>query len=242
MKTFVVIPTYNESINIGQLIDSILEKMPITHIIIIDDNSPDNTSKVVKTKQKEYPNKVHLLLRKSEKGRGSAGIAGFRFALKQGADAVIEMDADFSHHPKYLKSMINKLINFDVVVGSRFVKRGIDKRSFNRRFLTIFSGFYTRLVLGINIKDPTSGFRAFNRKALESIKMDSLFTTNSWTVVQEMLFKAYKLGFKIYEMPIVFEDRKNGNSKLQLKTLFKTFYLLFYLRLKYFGLSNFKAS
>src|SRR3990167_9503485 len=152
MKTYVMIPTYNERENIGNLIREILNlKIPDLHVV--DDNSPDGTSEIVKNLSKEHP-EVELLLRTTERGRGSAGIAGFKYALEQGADCVVEMDADFSHHPKYIPSFLEAIQEADMVIGSRFVGGGKDvNRGIVRRVITSLAGVYVRLLLGLRIKD-----------------------------------------------------------------------------------------
>jgi len=170
MKTFVMIPTYNEKENIKTLIDKILNlKIKNMHIVVADDNSPDGTWKIVQQISKKNKN-VHLLLRKKDKGRGSAGRDGFIYCLKHGAGIVIEMDADMSHDPKYIPLMIEELKNADLVLGSRRVAGSKEiGRSSLRRFVTWGANMYITVMLGIKIKDCNSGFRCFKRKVLEKI-------------------------------------------------------------------------
>lgn len=233
MKTFVMIPTYNEADNLRKLIPAIFKTVPEANLLVVDDKSPDGTAKVVKSMQKKYPKKISLIVRKDERGRGSAGIDGFKAALKKGADVVVEMDADFSHHPKYLPSMINALSDADVVVGSRFVKGGKDERGLIRTLITIMGAMYIRFVLGIKLKDPTSGYRMFKKNALLEIDMDNLISVKTWAVVQEMLYKAALADLKVREVPIEFVDRESGDSKFNLKILMQGILLVLVLKLEH---------
>src|SRR3989338_1076727 len=171
MKPFVMIPTYNESENIAVLIDKILGlKIKNMNIVVADDNSPDGTWKIVEEISKKNKN-VHLLLRKTDKGRGSAGKDGFIYCLKHGADIVIEMDADMSHDPKYIPLMIDELKNADLILGSRRVEGAEEVgRSSIRRIITFLANLYIRIILGLKARDCNSGFRCFKRKVLEDRK------------------------------------------------------------------------
>lgn len=222
MKTYVMIPTYNERENIGSLIREIVNlKISDLHILVVDDNSPDGTAEVVKNLSKKDP-EVELLLRTTERGRGSAGIAGFKYALDHGADCVIEMDADFSHHPKYIPSMLDAIQNADMVIGSRFISGGEDvNRGIIRKVITILAGIYVRVLLGLKIKDVSSGYRCFKRKVLEAIELDSIISTGP-SIVSEVFYRAHLKGFSLHEIPIKFEDRTHGQTKLNYKILMKT--------------------
>lgn len=230
MKTYVMIPTYNERENIGNLIQEILNlKIPDLHIVVVDDNSPDGTSVVVKNVSGEYP-AVELLLRTAGRGRGSAGVAGFKYALEHGADSVIEMDADFSHHPKYIPSLLEAIQNADMVIGSRFISGGEDiNRGIIRKVITLLAGVYVRVLLGLKIKDVSSGYRCFKRKVLEAIELDSMISTGP-SIVSEVFYRTHLKGFSIKEIPITFEDRIHGQTKLNYKILAKT--LLMVLKFK----------
>ncbi|MDN3514470.1 MAG: polyprenol monophosphomannose synthase [Candidatus Brocadia sp.] len=230
MKTYVMIPTYNERENIENLIREILNlKIPDLHIVVVDDNSPDGTSEAVKKASKEHP-EVELLLRITERGRGSAGIAGFKYALDHGADSVVEMDADFSHHPKYIPRLLEALQDADLVIGSRFTRGGEDvNRGIARRVITLLAGIYVRVLLGLQIKDVSSGYRCFKRKVLEAIELDSMISTGP-SIVSEVFYRAHLKGFSIKEIPIKFEDRTRGQTKLNYKILVKT--LLMVLKFK----------
>lgn len=231
MKTYVIIPTYNEKENIGNLVQKILHlKIPHLSIIVIDDNSPDHTSEEVRQLSVKYP-EVKLLLRINEKGRGSAVIAGFKYALDHGADYVIEMDADFSHHPKYIPHLLDAISNADIVIGSRFVNGGKDvNRGIARKVITLLAGIYIRALLKLNIKDATSGYRCFRRGVLEAIELDRLISTGP-SLISEIYYKVHIKGFSIVEIPIEFMDRKYGQTKLNPAILINN--LLMVLRLKW---------
>ena len=233
MKTFVMIPTYNESENIAALIDKILSlNIGNLHIVVADDNSPDGTWKIVEDISRKN-NKVHLLLRKTDKGRGAAGRDGFIYCLKNGADVIIEMDADLSHDPKYIPLMMDELKNADLVLGSRRLKGSREVgRGIIRRFVTFGANLYITIMLGIKVKDCNSGFRCFKRKVLEAINLNRIESKGP-AIVQEVLFKAYLKGFKIKEIPITFVNRIKGKSKLGLKQLAAGYFMVLRLKMKH---------
>ncbi len=225
MKTTIMIPTYNEKENIGRLIGEILAlKVPgqELHVLVVDDNSPDGTSPAVAEIAKKQP-RVRLITRTTDRGRGSAGVAGFRAALAEGADFVVEMDADFSHHPRYLPALIQAAEKgADVVLGSRFIRGGSDNdRGLYRQSVTKFAGVYVRTMLGVRVKDVSSGYRCFRRQALELIGLDSIISTGP-SIVLEILFRCAVKKQRIVEVPIVFIDRRAGETKLNWQTLAKT--------------------
>ena len=227
---FVVIPTYNEKENIKKLIQQILFINKELQLVIVDDNSPDGTWKIVSDLAKKNK-RINLIVRKSHKGTGNAGKIGFKYSLNHNADIIIEMDADFSHDPKYIPQMIETLNTCDVVLGSRFVKNGKEKgRPLRRRLITILANAYIRLVLGIRVKDCNSGYRCFRREVLEKINVDKI-KADGPAIVQEVLFKCHKKGFKIKEIPIIFRERQLGESSLSAKKVFKGY--LTVLKLKY---------
>jgi len=237
MKTIVMIPTYNERENITKLIDEILSlKIENLEIVVVDDNSPDGTWKIVEDIGKKNKG-VHLLLRKKEKGRGNAGKSGFKFAVDQKADYIIEMDADFSHNPKEIPKLLHEIRNADVVIGSRLVMGGKDVgRGMVRELITKLSNLYIRLLLGLKVKDCNSGFRCFRREVLEAIDIDKIESKGA-TIVQEVLFKAHLKGFKIKEVPITFTERAEGKSKLfGINHLWQGYYMV--LRLKALKIFN----
>lgn len=234
MKPFVMIPTYNEKENIKNLINKILElKIDNLHIVVADDNSPDGTWKIVKEMSKKNKN-IHLLLRKKYKGRGSAGRDGFIYCLKHKADVVVEMDADFSHDPKYIPKMIDELKNADLILGSRRVEGSKEVgRSFIRRMVTYLANLYIRVMLGLKVKDCNSGFRCFKGEVLEKINLEKLESKGP-SIVQEVLFKAHLKGFKIKEIPITFVNRTKGHSKLGIAQLTAAYFMV--LKLKFLKL------
>jgi len=233
MKTYVMIPTYNERENINALIGKILKlKIKNLHIAVVDDNSPDGTWKIVEDISKKNKN-VHLLLRKTDKGRGSAGRDGFIYCLKHGADIVVEMDADMSHNPKYIPALIAGLKDADLVLGSRRLKGSKEVgRGLIRQFITWGANLYITLMLGIKVKDCNSGFRCFKRKVLEKINLQKLESKGP-SIVQEVLFKAHLNKFKIREMPITFINRTKGKSKLELKQLANGYFMVLKLKIQH---------
>ena len=227
-----MIPTYNERENVKELIRQIFNlKIKNLHVVVVDDNSPDGTWKIVEAISRKNRN-VHLLLRKKKKGRGYAGRGGFIYCLKQNADIVVEMDADMSHDPKYIPSMINELKNADLILGSRRVEGSVEiGRSFIRRLITFFANLYIRLVLGLKVKDCNSGFRCFKREVLEKINPEKLESKGP-AIVQEVLFKVHLKGFKIKEIPITFVDRKKGKSKLGFPQLAAGYFMILKLKIQ----------
>lgn len=229
MKVFVTLPTFNESKNIEPLIQEIRRQVPNIDIVVADDDSPDGTWRIVEEISKRDPN-LFLLRRTTHKGRGSAGVDAFRFALKQDADVVIEMDADFSHDPRYIPLLLDRIRECDLVIGSRAVTEGRDQRSSSlRKWITQLSSLYARSMLGLSVRDCNSGYRCFRRRVLEAVDLDTILSTGP-SIVQELLFKAHLHGFSICEIPIVFIEREAGKSKLNLKRLFQGFLMI--LRLK----------
>lgn len=221
MKTVVVAPTYNERANVGDLVQGLHESMPEADVLIVDDSSPDGTSEEVQRLAAADP-RLHLLKRdRALKGRGWAGRDGFVQALVMGAEVVVEMDADLSHQPRHVPALVAPVAagEADVVLGSRYTPGGHDMdRPFHRRLTSGFARRYLRLVLGVPVDDPTSGFRAFSRKALETIDARSLEARDPFGV-SEILFRCVRAGLRIREVPITFVDRTRGSSKLGLGTL-----------------------
>lgn len=228
MKTFAVVPTYNEANNIEKLIREILNLNLGIEIAVIDDDSPDGTWKIVEELSQKFKG-IHCIRRCNQKGRGSAGIAGFKFALAEGADYIIEMDADFSHQPCYIPEMLEKIKNYDIVIGSRFVKNGADKRGLSRHIITVFANFYIRQILKIRIKDCTSGYRCFRRSVLENINLDNTISLGP-AIVQEVIYKSHLMGYSITEIPIIFVDRIRGKSTFNWKIMLQGFLMVLIIR------------
>ena len=206
--------------NIEILVQKIFEKVNKFNVqlLIIDDNSPDDTAKIVKRLIKEqYPNNLHIIERKEKFGLASAYIQGFKWGMSNNFDYFIEMDADLSHNPKYLTKMFEYSLQYDCVIGSRYVKNGgIKGWGYLRKFISKGGSLYARIILGVPIKDLTGGFNLWNRKVLTNINIDSIFS-HGYSFQIELKYRAYKHNFKIKEFPIIFEDRRKGKSKLSKK-------------------------
>ena len=222
-KVVVMIPTYNERENIGPLIQDILA-LPIednVSVLVVDDYSPDGTAGEVTDIGRRDP-RVCLLLRKEKRGRGLAGIAGFKEALGLGADFIVEMDGDGSHQPVFIPALLDAARRRDLVLGSRFVEGGKDAdRPPHRRLVTFLVRHFIRRLFSVPVRDVSSGFRCFRREVLEKVGLDGLVSTGP-SVVLEILYKAHRLGFAIEEVPIVFVDREKGKTKLTGLTLWRT--------------------
>lgn len=212
----VIIPTYNEIENIETILRAVFSQDKLFHVLVVDDNSPDGTADKVKLLQNEYSNQLHLLQRDKKNGLGAAYIAGFTWALGNSYDFIFEMDADFSHNPNDLIKLYNacSVNDADVAVGSRYVK-GITVVNWplSRILLSYGASRYVRLITGMRVKDSTAGFICYKRKVLESINLNKVkFVGYAFQI--EMKFKAYKKGFKIVEIPVIFKDRIKGKSKM----------------------------
>lgn len=226
-KLVVLIPTYNEGENIEELVREVLA-LPLEldlAVLVVDDNSPDGTGDVVR-RLAEHDPRLRVLIRLKRRGRGAAGIDGFKEALSLGADYVIEMDGDLSHQPRFIPLLLESAQTFDLVIGSRFVPGGRDtERSFVRRFITLLVRNFIRRNFHLPVRDVSSGFRCFRRRVLEEVDLDDLISVGP-SLVLEVLYKASLAGFSIAEVPIVFADRKKGKTKLTLLTLLETFVMV----------------
>ena len=214
--TLVIIPTYNEKDNIENIIRATFSQKKAFDILIVDDNSPDGTAKIVSKLQKEFSNHLFIENRKEKKGLGAAYIHGFKWALEKNYEYIIEMDADFSHNPKDLIRLYNACINgADLSIGSRYVKGKINvvNWDFKRIALSVLASKYVRFITRIPVYDTTAGFVCYNKKVLETIDLDSIhFVGYAFQI--EMKFKAWKHNFKIKEVEIIFTDRIAGESKM----------------------------
>jgi dolichol-phosphate mannosyltransferase len=226
----VVVPTFNEAENILPLIDGILKADPLLEVLVVDDDSPDGTFRLVEDAGKKDP-RVHLLHRTRDRGRGRSGAAGFAYALTQGYRGAVEMDADFSHDPRHLPELLFKIDEgFDLVLGSRTVPGGQDLgRPFWRILVTKAANAYIRLILGLKVRDCNSGYRAWTRQALERSRA-AFAQSRGPAIVQELLYRAHKVGLKIAEVPIRFVERERGESTLTLRTLFRGYWTVLKLR------------
>lgn len=236
MKTLIIIPTYNELENLPRLLPEVLSKDESIDVLIVDDNSPDGTAAFVED-QMTTNNRIHLIKRPSKQGLGTAYIAGFKFALKNGYDFVFEMDADFSHDPKEIPRFLDEIKNADVVLGSRYIN-GVNVINWpmRRLLLSSFANFYTRSITGMPVHDATGGYKCFRIKVLQAIDLDKV-KSNGYAFQIEMSFKAWKKGFKVKEIPIIFVDRVKGKSKMSKKIVREAVTMVWKLRLKsIFGL------
>lgn len=236
MKTLIIIPTYNELENLPRLLPEVLSKDESIDVLIVDDNSPDGTAGFVED-QMTTNNRIHLIKRPSKQGLGTAYIAGFKFALKNGYDFVFEMDADFSHDPKEIPRFLDEIKNADVVLGSRYIN-GVNVINWpmRRLLLSSFANFYTRSITGMPVHDATGGYKCFRIKVLQAIDLDKV-KSNGYAFQIEMSFKAWKKGFKVKEIPIIFVDRVKGKSKMSKKIVREAVTMVWKLRLKsIFGL------
>ncbi|MBU4185022.1 MAG: polyprenol monophosphomannose synthase [Proteobacteria bacterium] len=228
MNGVVVVPTYNERDNIESLIKEII-LLPDLDILVVDDNSPDGTGAIVAGLARENP-RIHLLTRTKRKGRGSAGVAGFKMALNMRAQWIIEMDADFSHHPRHIPDLLAHIKDYDLVLGSRFMTGGADRdRGIVRHMVTCLAGVYVRALLDLNIRDISSGFRCFRREVFEKVDLDDMISAGP-SIVLEILYKVCLSGFRVKEVPIVFRDRRQGETKLDTITLLETLVMVLRLR------------
>jgi len=231
MKTLIIIPTYNESENIEKIVPLVMEKDPSIHVLIVDDNSPDGTGRIADEMAKK-DGRVSVIHREKKSGLGTAYIAGFKFALEKGYDLIFEMDCDFSHDPKYVPHFLKAIQEADLVLGSRYID-GVNVINWpmSRLLLSYYANVYSRLVTGLPVKDATSGFKCFRREVLEAIDLGRV-KSNGYSFQIEMSFRAWKKGFKIKEIPIVFEDRKVGQSKMSKKIVREAVWMVWKLRLR----------
>lgn len=218
MKIVIVLPTYNEAENLPQLV-SALFMLPIdVYILVVDDNSPDGTGRIADDLAEKYPGRVYVMHRTGKLGLKSAYIEGFRRAFELGAGAIVQMDADFSHDPKVLNEMSRRIQECDLVIGSRYVKGGsLDRRwPLWRKFLSGFGNNYARTILRFPLHDVTTGYRMWKRETLINMPLDRI-RSSGYIFLVEMAYVAFLMGYDIVEVPIHFEDRRFGKSKMSLK-------------------------
>lgn len=213
MKALVVIPTYNEMENLPLIVPDVLGQDERLSILIVDDNSPDGTGRLADEMAATNP-RLHVLHREAKQGLGKAYLAGFKWALERDYDRIFEMDADFSHNPKYLTDFLKESESADLVLGSRYVS-GVNVVNWpmGRLLLSYYANVYARIVTGLPVRDATGGFKCFRREVLESLDFD-LVGSNGYAFQIEMSFRVWKKGFRIKEIPIVFTDREYGQSKM----------------------------
>ena len=237
MKTLIISPTYNEKKNIQSLVKKVLKLNNNYDLLIIDDNSPDGTSDMVQELQKDYHN-LYLEKREKKAGLGTAYIFGFKWALKRNYEAIVQIDADLSHDPADIPRLVSNLDNYQLVIGSRYIK-GVSVVNWPIRRLIISYGanVYSSIITGMPIKDCTGGFKAWRREVLESINLNKI-RSQGYSFQIEMNFRAWIKKFKIHEEPIIFVDRTIGESKMSKKIMHEAIWMVWRLRIwKIFGLS-----
>lgn len=221
MRALIIVPTYNEIENIKNLAEAIQEVTPQqVELLIVDDGSPDGTGQLADTLAREN-SRVHVLHRAKKMGLGTAYVAGFGWALERDYEAIIEMDADFSHNPRYLPTMLEELRKNDFVIGSRYVDGGGTVNwGAGRKILSRGGSFYSRMILGAPIRDFTGGFNGWKRHVLQAVDLPTL-RSDGYSFQIELKYRAFNRGFKYTEFPIIFEDRKVGRSKMNKKIVFE---------------------
>ena len=230
-KALVIIPTYNERDNIGKVLEPVLGTNERIEVLIIDDNSPDGTGELADSLAASNP-RIHVLHRQGKLGLGSAYREGFRYALEHDYELVFEMDADFSHDPRYLPDFFEAVKDNDLVIGSRYVS-GVNVVNWPMRRLLLSYGasFYTRAITGMPIRDPTGGFKCFRRKVLESLDLNRI-SSDGYSFQIEVNFKVWRKKFRIKEIPIVFVDRHSGTSKMSRKIVFEAVWMVWWLKIQ----------
>jgi dolichol-phosphate mannosyltransferase len=229
--SLIIIPTYNEAENVAKIIPEVLAQDEGFNVLIVDDNSPDGTAKIIQEMQKTNSH-IHLIERSSKLGLGTAYVAGFKYALSHGFDFVFEMDADFSHDPKLLVKLLTKAEEYDLVIGSRYIS-GVNVVNWpmRRLILSYSANLYTRIITGLPVKDATAGFKCYRRVVLESFNLDSI-KSNGYSFQIETNFLAWKHGFRICEVPIVFTDRREGISKMSNHIVFEAAWMVWKLKFR----------
>jgi dolichol-phosphate mannosyltransferase len=230
-RALVVVPTYNERENLPQIIPQILEQDQRIEVLIVDDNSPDGTGRLA-DEMAASNSRIHVIHRPEKAGLGKAYLAGFRWALEQRYDFIIEMDADFSHDPRFLGQLLAAARDADLVIGSRY-RTGVNVINWpiSRLLLSIGANQYARVVTGLPLTDSTGGFKCFRREVLEAIDFQRV-RSNGYSFQIEMSFRAWKKGFRLVEIPIVFTDRVEGQSKMNRRIVREAIWMVWWLRLQ----------
>ena len=228
-KALIIIPTYDELENLPKLLPEVLSKDENIDVLIVDDSSPDGTANWVEKEAEKNP-RIKLIKREMKMGLGTAYIAGFKYALNNNYDYIFEMDADFSHDPDEIQNFLNEIKTYDLVLGSRY-KEGVNVINWpmRRLMLSLFANMYTRVITGLPVRDATSGFKCFRKEVLQAIDLDAV-KSNGYAFQIEMTFKAWKKGFKIKELSIVFTDRVKGTSKMSKKIVREAIVMVWKLR------------
>ncbi len=229
-KILVIIPTYDEVANIQKLVPQVMDQDPRIHILVIDDNSPDGTALQVEKMMKDIKG-LYLIKRANKMGLGTAYVEGFRFALKERYDLIFQMDADFSHDPEVIPHFLKSIEEYDLVIGSRYI-RGVNVINWpmSRLLLSWLANLYTRVVTGLPVKDATSGFKCMRRSVLEAINLDKV-RSDGYAFQIEIDFKVWEMGLRVKEIPIVFIDRYIGVSKMNHRIIREAVWMVWKLRL-----------
>ncbi|MEO0240607.1 MAG: polyprenol monophosphomannose synthase [candidate division WOR-3 bacterium] len=233
MKVLIVIPTYNERENVERIIEEIFKFLPSANILIVDDNSPDGTSEIVKEIMKK-DKRVNLILKEKKEGLGKAYKTGFKWGIEKNYDIIIQMDADFSHSPEVLPEFIKEIEKgYDLIIGSRYLNGvSVVNWPIKRLLLSYFANVYARILTGVPVRDLTGGFKVWKREVLENLPWEKI-DAEGYGFQIETTFYAKKLGYRIKEYPIIFIERRVGISKMSKKIIFEAFFLvikLFFLR------------
>ena len=229
-KSLVIIPTYNESDNVENMLTTLNGLYPELSILIIEDGSPDGTAAIVKKYQATHPN-VHMIERQGKLGLGTAYITGFKWALEKGFEFVFEMDCDFSHDPKDVEALLTAAQNCDLAIGSRYIG-GIRILNWpmKRLLLSYFASIYTQIITGMRIQDATGGFKCFRASTLRQIDLNKIFS-NGYSFQIELNYKTWKKGLKLQEVPITFSERREGQSKMSRKIIYEAVWAVWRMRL-----------
>jgi dolichol-phosphate mannosyltransferase len=231
MKALLIIPTYNEIRNIDRIIRTVLSKAADLEVLVMDDNSPDGTADAVKALMQSEA-RLHIIERPGKMGLGSAYVAGFKYALEKGYEFILEMDADFSHNPDDVPRLLEAAQIYDLVIGSRY-SNGVNivNWPFKRLMISYFASKYVRIITGMPIKDRTGGFKCFRRKVLHDINLDKIRTDGDAFLI-EMNFKAWTQGFHVKEIPIVFTERSEGESKMSRNIVWEAVWMVWFLQIR----------
>jgi glycosyltransferase involved in cell wall biosynthesis len=227
LQVSVIVPTYNEKENIEALVTQLLALPTGVRVIVVDDNSPDGTGEITDRLAAESEGRVSVIHRAGKLGLGTAYIAGFKQALAEGADLVCSMDADFSHNPRYIPDIVEKIEQgHDLVIGSRYVRGGGSNHNIVRKVFSWGANTITRVMLGLHAHDTTAGFRCYRREVLESLDLDSI-KSSGYSFLFEMLYNVERRGWRVGEVPIFFEDRRLGASKVSRSEITKALWAVF---------------
>ncbi len=230
-RALVLLPTYNEKDNVEKISRQILAVDPRLEILIVDDNSPDGTGQIADRLAEESP-RIKVLHRAGKQGLGRAYIAGFHYGIEHKYDYIFEMDADFSHQPKYLADHLVNIQNCDISLGSRYIKGGgVENWPKTRWAISYYANVYSRVVTGLPVRDATGGFKCFRRQVLETINLDRV-RSNGYSFQIEVSFRAWLQNFRIKEIPIIFVEREAGHSKFSRKIIYEAVFMVLYLGLK----------